>query len=554
MTNVAGLIDAVLDMGYSWLDVFGEGCHGPLDHHARHLKNKLDRLRKWLIMSNNGDGMTIQDLETNFKFFKVQGADSREGVNGRSGIGEKALHIKVTNNQAKVIILSSPDGIAVNMLVLDYAEIKATNKFEPHPQEAPRRYEELYREYNGNSKGTVKILEVGTESAMKEMETLFESKKVSESILYEMSRRLYDYLNNGVSVTFQVDDEAVKSLVPIPPAYTNNTNARKINLEMRKNGSEERYYYGPMQYIVDHEKRSGVGVNGKDTSEAWGEFVTTITIVLEHTPWEERRSAANVYIGQLGLQELTGGNNSADSKLLMRNTIKRGELIIHSNPTDEWFIQKSMNTHTGSFHLNTTHEIRYTASDYTDRHLFHTLVNKSKLDLSEIYRPLYRQFIYHRTRFINEVMKAADRSTAPDTSVRRPSVDSNESTVTENPPNEEEDQVPNQPQQVATAVRDLPREWEKALGSGDNLQVVSEADSGDLKFMYRRRIHGDIGFMACVLLGAVRYLRENVYHVPADKCKIEWYIPEDRYDEVVGSAQMAIRGDRNGDSLNIIKI
>jgi hypothetical protein len=75
-----------------------------------------------------------------------------------------------------------------------------------------------------------------------------------------------------------------------------------------------------------------------------------------------------------------------------------------------------------------------------------------------------------------------------------------------------------------------------------------------MKFMYRRRIHGDNGFVTCVLLGAVRYLRENVYHVPADKCTIEWYVPEIRYDEVVGSSQMAIRGDRNGDCLNIIKV
>lgn len=549
--NVSGLTDSVLDMGYSLSDVVGEGVHNALDHHARHIKNKLDRVHNQLVMSNDGDGMTIQDLETNFKFFKAQGADSREGMNGRSGLGEKALHIKVTNAQGKVTILSSPDGITVNMLVLDYPEIRATNKFELHAQEAPRRYEDLYRKYNGNSRGTVKTLDV-SESVMPELIRLFESKNVSESILYDMSRRLYDYLGDGISVTFQVDDDTMKSLIPIPPTYTSNPNARTINLEMRKNGDEERYYYGPQQYIVDHEKRSGVGANGKDTTEVWGELVTTITIVLEHTPWEERRSATNVYIRQLGLNELTMGINSSEARLVMQNTIKRGKLIIHSNSTDEWFIQKSINTHLGSFHLNTTHEIRYTASDFTDRHLFHTLVNKSKLGLLEIYKPLFRQFIYQRTRFINEVTKAADRSTVPDTSVRRPSVDSNESTVTDNPDEHRENE---QPQQVATAVRDLPKEWEKALGSGDNLQVVSEADSGALKFMYRRRIHAnDIGFTAWVLLGAVRYLRENVYRVPAEKCTIEWYVPELRYDEVVGSAQLAVSGDRNGDCLTIIKI
>jgi hypothetical protein len=603
MANLAGLCDAVLDMGYGWTDVIGEGHHNPLDHNARHLKNKLDRHLKKLIMSNNGDGMTITQLNENFMFYKVGGAHSREGINGRSGIGEKALHVKVTNNQGKVLILSSPDDEGmVYSLELDYANTKVTNSFVIHAQEASRRNEELYREYNGKSKGTVKILDVA-ESVMPELETLFESKKATDSILYQMSLRLYDYLKNGVIIEFQTDDGAIKPLVTIPPAYINNPTKKTVTLEMWKKGDEERYYYkdtdGNRQFIVDG-KFVNVGINGADTSKNWGALVTTIVIVLEHTKWETRLQRENEFIKELGLDELE--DTPANRQYLSQNTIKRDNLVIHQSSTEDSVNLRNMNSNKGSFHLDTTHEIRYKASDYTDRHLFKTQVNKSKLDLSEIYKPLMRQFGYHRTRYINKIIKSTEDTTVVSGSVRRESItsgssvvsDANDSIVSDSteerlvdvpvldetapvrhrrprrfapptPPPVADTTVPTvvpapvqtvgpEPQPMATTVQGLTKEWEQALGSGNNLEVVREPNSEKMKFMYRRRIHGDVEFTAWVLLGAVRYLCENRYHIPVEACSIEWYVPETRYDEVVGKSQSAIREVRNGERMHIVKI
>lgn len=602
MTNPAGLIDAVLDMGYGWLDVFGEGIQNPLDNDARNVNSRLDRKSKKLIMSNDGKGMTIEQLNDKFMFFKPTGAQSSEGVNGRSGIGEKALHIKVTNNQGKVLILSSvEDGGVVNSLELDYANIKKTNKFDIRAQEASRRNEDLYRKYNGNSKGTVKILDVA-ESAMGDLEKLFDSKNASESILYRASVRYYEYLINttingvtidGVSITFQTDDGAVKPLLAIPPANLENSTTKTIKLEMRMKDHEERYYYtdpvsGDLKYILPSEKRVNVGIHGKDVAPRWGQRKTMMRIIIENTKWTHRLQNANIAFKKLGLDEMK--DTPENRRFLSVNTIKRDKLVIHETPTEEFQNLRLVNSHIGTFHMDTTHEVQYIASDFTDRHLFHTLVNKSKLDLSEIHKPLMKQIAYHRNRYINELIRSVDKSTvAGSVSVRRHSVSSNssgasstnESTVSENAA-EDQRQMTSSPdsettvdvpttqvtvpapapapvpgpasQPIATTVRNLPKEWEKALGSGDNLQVVRDPDTGNMKFMYRRRIHGDISFTAWVLLGGVRYLREHVYHIAVENCSIEWYVPEDRYDEVVGCAQSAVQGDRNGDRLHIIKI
>jgi len=591
MANPAGLIDAVLDMGYGWLDVWGEGIQNPLDHKARNVNSILNRKSKKLIMSNNGDGMTIDQLNENFMFFKSTGAQSCEGINGRSGIGEKALHIKVTNNEGKVLILSRVEiGGIVNSLELDYAKIKETNKFDIRAQEASRRHEDLYNKYNGSSKGTVKILDVA-DSVMGDVEKLFESKNASESILYRASGRYYEYLIDGVSITFQTDDGEVKPLIAIPPANLDNSTTKTIKLEMRMKDQEERYYYtDPVtmerKYILPSERLVNVGTDGKDGAPMWGQRKTMMRIIIEHTKWAERLKNANSSIKKLGLDEMK--DTPENRRFLSVNTIKRDKLVIHETPTEEFQNLRIVNSHIGAFHMDTTHEVQYVASDFTDRYLFHTLVNKSKLDLSEIHKPLMKQIAFHRNRYINNLIKSVDNSTtAGSVPVRRHSVSSNssgassanDSTVSENaaedqrqmtssPDSETTVDVPTSqvtvpapapapgpaPQPIATTVRNLPKEWEKALGSGDNLQVVRDPDTGNMKFMYRRRIHGDISFTAWVLLGGVRYLREHVYHIAVENCSIEWYVPEDRYDEVVGCAQSAVQGDRNGDRLHIIKI
>jgi hypothetical protein len=226
--DVAGTLQGLQDLGFSLRACDGEMNDNAIDAGAKNLVTDINLKENKIIYSDDGNGMSKQELEKSCVLYKRSEASNTK--QGCKGAGRKVALANMTELQGKTHTYSKKGADnELHKLTQDWPMYVSTGTYSSRThEEISSKSEEEWSKYAVNpSTGTVTIIHT-TKKIMEEMHEAIVSPEVNNSLIYHLGLTYRNSLNNGVKITIKINGIVYKEIKAVDPLQLDNSEDKMI--------------------------------------------------------------------------------------------------------------------------------------------------------------------------------------------------------------------------------------------------------------------------------------------------------------------------------------
>lgn len=435
--SISGLLENLLCSGFTTRDCIGEMLDNSIGAKANNINIILDTKLNILIFSDDGYGMTIEELSEAHILHKR--TTSSIDKDGRFGIGGKHSRSHFTKNSgiAKTIsrsITTINDNNYIdnlNQIEIDYNSVIKNNIMIINPHGIEYKNINIWDKYSINkiSNGTITYINCH-QTIIDELQIMFESNDVCNSLIYYIGSVYNEVIKLGtnIKIIYKYEDHSnnktedntreyiINPIDPIEWSKILDENRQEINIELYTNNNEISNISNTSKINCYYEDNKDINKiifrdyssssKGKNIDLLKKNFyennkdnkIGNITLKLAYSnDWESLKKESLVKNKiKINAPSLTIFKN-----VIIGTSIIRNKKIIKSFPNEP---PKAGDKCNYPFHLNIIKVIKFEASNVLDD-LFTININKSRIDEDNINTNIHDTIKYFIDIFIKNMHK-----------------------------------------------------------------------------------------------------------------------------------------------------
>jgi len=399
--SVSGLLKNMLQDGFSTRHCISELIDDSLGASSRTIKIYLDSNKCLLIVADDGNGMTRENLK---KAHHLHSRSCASNKHGRFGIGRKYALAHFTQLKGAVKTVSrSVDTKILSQLDIDFVKVLESEEYNPYSHGIEAEFCSIWDTYalNKDSNGTMTHLQCAS-SVLNEMIEMIKSENVAQSLNYFLGTTYHNFLKSGGEIIIVLDG-VEKSIEPIDRLCWDSVKEKTehiIAIYFNKTSREVRGYFDE-QYTKAHKGKTGYLIfkKGKRPSfekeeepngESW-ENLGQVTLRCAYSEnWNPLQKAV---LKKMGINVPEGNEEGIEElrRILGGTDIERNGKLVAQFQAEK---AKAGDHAAYHYHENSRYSVKFNAvtddkkplddEEFTLDNVFNIQVNKSRVDMSLI--------------------------------------------------------------------------------------------------------------------------------------------------------------------------
>ena len=406
--NIAGLLQNMLDSGFSTKDTIGELIDDSLGAGAKTIRISVNTTRKECVFSDDGCGMNEQKLGESHVLHNR--TNSSQEKHGRFGIGRKHALSHFTRNASSVKTLSKSEHAQADRniyeLDINYADAVKNNNFPIYPHEIAVSSLELWKKHaiHAAKRGTVTVIQCHV-SIMKELSEIITSSDIKRSLQYFIGSTYNEILQTGITIQIVLDDVAHPIVAVDPLCLAKVSDKRKTKIDIQRNvatGDVSAFFTHAGKY-VNRRINTVTGKYKNFTDVKATEWVKVGELILLSSYSSELMAMQSDALKAMHLSVIEQGGAGVHEQfeaLGGRYIVRNGKVV------SRFSINKPTSGDKGRYDYVTgsRHVVQFCASEILDD-CFKVMVNKSKLIEDNINADIWQSVIWLCESFSSDCYK-----------------------------------------------------------------------------------------------------------------------------------------------------